>query len=157
MGGDAGLQISASHATDQHAKRGVLQRLAGSSKRVEYGWRDRERLYLPDQIAHFPERERNRQLYLWLVALAAAGGTPPGDWIQRSACQTRTLLHRFPGLQDRYHQLVESHLAQRPALDSLPQVDRPLEQMIRAVLLDPSTTPDPIASNHSAPQPVLLT
>jgi len=46
--------------------------VAGSGERVAQARRDDETLRLPPEIAAFPDRALNRDLYLWLAALAAS-------------------------------------------------------------------------------------
>ncbi|MDR2875579.1 MAG: nitric oxide reductase, partial [Methylobacillus sp.] len=71
LGGDAGLNLAAAPAVRHGARRRWMERIAGSGERVELAWRDEETLRLPEQIALFPERGLNRDLYLWLIALSA--------------------------------------------------------------------------------------
>ena len=47
LGGEAGLQIRNATETDLHARRTLLQRIAGIGKKTEYAWRDDETLRLP--------------------------------------------------------------------------------------------------------------
>ena len=49
-----------------------LARLAHSGEKVAQAARDEETLRLPAEIALFPERSLNRDLYLWLIAQGAA-------------------------------------------------------------------------------------
>ncbi|PND37558.1 VWA domain-containing protein [Paucibacter aquatile] len=93
-----------------------LQRLAGSGTRAALPRLDSETLALPPRIALFEQAELNRDLYLWLAALAAcfelsASGSWAGDNL--AACQLA--LQRCPGLRPRWLRLREAHLAQRRA------------------------------------------
>src|SRR5574340_1595406 len=71
IGGDAGLTLRAGTATPHGARRSWMERVAGIGDKVELAWRDDATLYLPAALDVFPERELNRELYLWLIALAA--------------------------------------------------------------------------------------
>jgi nitric oxide reductase NorD protein len=84
LGGDPGLGISAAPAVRHGARRRLLQRVAGSGEKVELSWRDGEVLRLPSQIDLFAEQALNRDLYFWLVALAAADTDNSQPWIIRN-------------------------------------------------------------------------
>ncbi|HRJ53165.1 MAG TPA: VWA domain-containing protein [Candidatus Thiothrix moscowensis] len=74
LGGDAGLQIRPSTAVESHAPRTLMQRIAGTGLKTQAAWRDADSLNLPDSIALFPQRELNRELYLWLTVLGSEAG-----------------------------------------------------------------------------------
>ncbi len=138
LGGSGGLRIEAATATTHHARRRWLQRVAGSGRQVELAWRDGETLRLPTAIACFPQQRLNRELYLWLAALAAVSPPAEGqDWLVDSQSSVRQLLQRFPGLRRRYLDLVDAHLALRPSPDELPAAEADAERAIRAALRDP--------------------
>ena len=71
FGGDPGLRVAAATSEEHGARRHWMQRLAGSNEKIAQGRRDAETLRLPPEIAAFPEKALNRDLYLWLAALAA--------------------------------------------------------------------------------------
>ena len=68
FGGDPGLNIAAATLESHGARRHWLQRIAGSGERIAQGRRDAETLRLPPEIAAFPEKALNRDLYYWLAA-----------------------------------------------------------------------------------------
>ncbi len=70
--------------------------------------RDAETLQLPAELALFPQRTLNRDLYLWLIALAAAHDEvdPAAHWRRQNQQGTLIALDRFPGLRSRYQRLV---------------------------------------------------
>ena len=112
LGGDGGLRVEAANATGHGARRSWLQRIAGSQRKVELSWRDDLALRLPAVIDWFPESALNRDLYLWLAALASQSGpAAAADWFARSQQQTQQVLQRYPGMQARYRRLVTAHLA----------------------------------------------
>ena len=84
LGGDAGLTLRAGSATAHGARRSWMERVAGIGEKVELAWRDDATLYLPAALEVFPEREQNRELYLWLIALAAHDVAPDAPWIVRN-------------------------------------------------------------------------
>ena len=142
LGGDAGLQIEAADATTNASVRSWLQRLAGTNTRTELAWRDERALRLPPRIACFDQPDLNRDLYLWLAALAAvfdqqADGSH--DWFQVNQQATQCVLLRFPGLGSRYRRLVRAHLAQRPDPAALAREDAAAECALRQALTDPGS------------------
>ncbi len=139
LGGDPGLGISAAPAVRHGARRRLLQRIAGSGEKVELSWRDGEVLRLPSQIDLFAEYALNRDLYFWLVALAAVDTDNNQPWIVRNQQATQSTLQRFPGLQSRYTRLVDALLATRIPLHKLPADEAAQEHAIRQALQQPGS------------------
>ena len=156
LGGDGGLRIEAANETASGARRTLLSRIAGSNRQVALAWRDEDTLRLPASIAWYAERDLNRQLYLWLAALATRAGSYPGDWLQQNAAATADLLAAHPGLAQRYRTLVDHHLLQRPDPERLPAGEAVQEVMIRQALLEPASVQGPLVRAGHAPQPVPL-
>ncbi|MEI7842419.1 MAG: VWA domain-containing protein [Gallionellaceae bacterium] len=154
-GGDSGLAVKSATATAHEARRSLLQRIAGSNLKTELTWLDGETLNLPSKIDHFPLRSLNRDLYLWLIALAAAEPNATLPWIKRNQQATLAVLARFPGLATRYARLVEATFAMRPLPQNLPAGEREQEEAIRAALRDPGSV-DKFPPARRAPQPVSL-
>ncbi|ATE59698.1 nitric oxide reductase activation protein NorD [Thauera sinica] len=175
LGGDPGLRVAAATADTHGARRKLLQRIAGSDERIARARMDIATLRLPPEIDAFPDASLNRDLYLWLAALAAshaAGGdgmdeeavgsadpAPPADLEcrlnQRAA---RRALRRWPGLAPRYRRLVEAAIAQRPSPERLPPAEAARERALREALRDPgSVAALPPVPEHAPPaMPVLL-
>lgn len=149
LGGDPGLNISATPPTRHGARRSIMQRLAGSDERIELSWRDGETLRLPEQISLFPERTLNRDLYFWLVALSAAKVDETLPWIVRNQMATLHTLMRFPGLLSRYERLVTGILSLRIDPAKLPADEAAQEHAIRQALQAPGS----IARLPSAKKP----
>ncbi|MFQ5644730.1 MAG: nitric oxide reductase activation protein NorD [Thiogranum sp.] len=156
LGGDGGLRIEVANETASGARRKLLSRIAGSDRQTALAWRDQDTLRLPASIAWYAERDLNRQLYLWLAALATRDGQHAGDWLQQNAAAASELLAAHPGLASRYHALVERHLQQRPDPDTLRADEAEQETMIRHALLDPVSVSGPLVNARVAPQPVPL-
>lgn len=154
-GGDGGLAVKSATATEHGAKRSLLQRIAGSNLKTELTWLDGETLNLPAMLDLFPQRCLNRDLYLWLIALAAAESDPAQPWIRRNQQATLHVLGRFPGLAPRYQRLVAAALSLRPNPRNLPQGEREQEEAIRAALLHPGSV-ERLPPARRAPQPVYL-
>ncbi len=157
LGGDGGLRVEVAEATRHGARRGVWQRIAGSGEKVELAWRDEEALHLPAAIACFAERELNRELYLWLAALAAAERRRSRHpWLLKNQALVQITLTHYPGLMGRYQRLVTAHIAQRDSgLRMLYQDEYDQEVAVRQALINPGSVPAlPVA--RSAPLPVPL-
>jgi len=120
LGGDAGLRVATAANITHGARRRLLQRIAGTNERTAHAALDMETLRLPPAIAVFPEPTFNRDLYVWLAALAAGAGpdalqaTSDEPWILRNQHATVLALTRYPGLTTRYQRLVAALLAERP-------------------------------------------
>lgn len=155
LGGDAGLTISAAPATRHGARRRLLQKIAGTGEKTELSWRDGEVLRLPSRIDLFPEKSLNRDLYFWLVALAAVEIDNRQPWIVRNQQATQATLAHFPGLANRYRRLVETTLILRPEPGALPPDEGAQEQAIRQALQQPgSVTELPPARRPFQPVPL---
>lgn len=156
LGGEPGLQVRAATETAHGARRRLLERIAGRGTHIELAWRDAETLRLPGRIAWFAERELNRELYLWLAALAACRPPAGDDWLQRNAGATAALLVRCPGLRPRYRRLMQAHIAQRPAPAGLRPEDAAREHAIRLALYAPAAPAGPLPAARTPPAPVPL-
>ena len=155
MGGDPGLAIQPASATEHHARRGLLQRIAGNSRKARLCWRDQLALHLPDSIDVFPEIALNRNLFTWLAALAATDDGHRGPWFERNQQLTVQTLHRFPGLSALYQRLVDAQLAIRPDIERLGNDEAAQENAIREALQAPGNNSDfPVA--RRPPFPVYL-
>ncbi|MCP3868488.1 MAG: VWA domain-containing protein [Gammaproteobacteria bacterium] len=156
LGGDGGLRVEAANATAHGAKRSWLQRIGGSNLKVELSWRDEQALRLPSVIDLFPKTELNRDLYLWLSALASQIGEARwSDWFVQSQYCTQQVLANYPGLEPRYRRLVTAHLEQRPDVTRSAPRQAEQEQAIRDALLEPGSR-DRLPPARHAPQPVVL-
>lgn len=158
LGGDPGLRVEAANETAHGARRRWLERIAGTGTHVELAWRDEETLRLPPRIAWFESPALNRDLYLWLAALAAGSDPCVGeaDWLRRNARATAETLARYPGLRPRYARLVAAHLAQRPDPEGLPGAEAAQERAIRAALQEPVAAAAPLPPASRPPWPVPL-
>ncbi|WP_232020218.1 nitric oxide reductase activation protein NorD [Sulfuriflexus mobilis] len=162
MGGDGGLKIASTPATEYGAQRTWLQRIAGTNKHVELAWRNESSLNLPACIDVFAKQELNHDLYLWLAALASADGgirQEQNDWINYNQWLSCKVLKRFPGLINRYQRLVEAQLALRPDVRNLTTDAAKLELAIQHALEHPGQAralPDLSKPPRYLPQPVFL-
>jgi len=139
LGGDAGLSVKGAAATEHGARRTLLERVAGSNLKTELTWLDEEILRLPTTIDILPSRALNRDLYLWLIALAAAKPDRRQHWFIRHQHATLAVFERFPGLEARYRRLLEPVFALRPDPSGLPADEAEQERALRAALEKPGS------------------
>ncbi|MBI4740799.1 MAG: nitric oxide reductase [Betaproteobacteria bacterium] len=158
LGGDPGLRVTPAGEAAHGARRLWLSRLAGSGDKSSHAARDAETLRLPPTIAHFPQRDLNRDLYFWLIALAAHD-PGAGSWLVRNQQAARAALARYPGLLPRYRRLAGATFAGRMAPDALPADEAAQERAIRAAIEEPGSVAGlPVLARRTArpPQPVLI-
>jgi nitric oxide reductase NorD protein len=161
FGGDAGLRVGGAAEVRHGAQRKWLSRLAGSDERVALASVSEEALRLPATIDCFSERELNRDLYIWLAALAGCDVAPGAPWLERNRAASHAALTRYPGLAARYRRLVAAHIATRISPEKLPPAEAAQERAICLALTNPGgsddSLQDPTAgaacqSGPSAPQ-----
>ena len=157
LGGEGGLRVENATDSEVHARRTVLQRIAGIGDKTQYAWRDEETLRLPESIALFPTRQLNLDLYLWLTALSVVdiSSDRSNDWISRNQYRTLQTLKIWPGLKGRYQKLLEAHLLQRPETNELATDEASQEMAIRSALLN-SAEKVKLEYAKRPPQPVPL-
>ena len=159
FGGDPGLKVAAATTETHTAHRRLMQRIAGSGDKVTLARLDAETLRLPPEIAVFPDTSLNRDLYLWLAALAACDETPQLPWHLRNQQATLNTLLHFPGLRPRYERLLEAHLALRVAPEAMRDDEAMQEQALRQALREPGSMkllPPLFHRESRPPQPIPL-
>lgn len=155
FGGDGGLKIEAARPEEHGARRGWLQRLAGSGKHAALAWRDEATLRLPAELDWYPRRELNRDLYFWLAALAAIEPRENDDWFRANQQRTLAVLKQFPGLRARYQRLLAAELARRPDPATLPAAEARQEAALQRALKQPGSVALLPGCEHP-PQPLYL-
>ncbi|MBL8451976.1 MAG: nitric oxide reductase, partial [Zoogloea sp.] len=158
LGGDAGLRVAPAAELEHGARRNWLARLAHTGEKVAQAARDEETLRLPAEIALFPERSLNRDLYLWLIAQGAAlpaGGLSADTWIAANQQASAATLEAFPGFAARYRRLVAAVLAERPDPGRLPADEAAAERAIRQALDEPGSVAA-LPAARRPPTPVAL-
>lgn len=156
LGGDDGLEISATSETEHGARRTMLQRLAGSSQKIELAWRDSQALRLPAIIDYFPSSQLNRDLYVWLAALAVGDTEIEEPWFTLNQRLTRHTLRTYPGIRARYQRLAEAHIEQRARLcKPIGEDEAAQERAIISALADPGSV-DRLPPAKRPPLPVPL-
>jgi len=154
LGGEGGLRVENATDSDVHARRSILQHIAGVGDKTQYAWRDEETLRLPEKIALFPSKQLNLDLYLWLTAISVVSADE-GDWISRNQSRTQKTLEYWPGLKSRYLNLLEAHLQQRPNPNDLTDGEAKQELAIRTALQNSASTLS-LEYAKRPPQPVVL-
>ncbi|MDN5870148.1 MAG: VWA domain-containing protein [Nitrococcus sp.] len=158
LGGDAGLRVAPAPERAVRARRHWLKRIAGTGRRHALAWRDAETLRLPERIGLFADAALNRDLYIWLVALASRGWpTSLSDWFVTNQRLTREALAALPGLRPRYRRLVAAVLPRRQDPKDLPAAEQRRELAIQNALRQPGCHDElPSAPGEPAPVPLWL-
>ena len=158
LSGDSGLTIKASTERSINTWRPLAQRLAGTGRRHALAWRETDALRVPESLAVFPDKSMNRDLYLWLAAMASlADSDASGDWLQTNQQLVLRTLAAYPGLTGLYQRLAECLVDIRRAQRTLPAVQATREAALQAALLTPgSQSALPAAPGEPAPVPLWL-
>jgi len=136
-GGAPGIRVVPAAQARIGGPRSWLQRIAGSGMRAAVSRLDGETLALPPVIAVFDDASLNRDLYLWLAALAAVH-VPGSDWVAGNRDATALALQRCPGLVPKWQRLLRAHLAQRPSPANLKGPAALAEATVQSALGDSS-------------------
>jgi nitric oxide reductase NorD protein len=150
IGGGHGVRVVPAGESRAGGPRGWLQRIAGSGRRAATAQLDADTLALPPVIAVFDDKALNRDLYLWLAALAASHAGH-GGWIAANIEATEQVLLRCPGLRTRWQRLRAAHLAQRPDPATLRGAAAQAEAAVQAALRGERASTEDIAADAVAP------
>lgn len=112
-GGAPAVRIASSTEQAVGGRRRWLQKMAGSGQRAERARLGDDALALPTRIAVFSQPALNRDLYLWLAALAAHWPEGEPGWLAANARATAEALRALPGLRARHAALLAAQLALR--------------------------------------------
>ena len=154
LGGDGSLSVAQTDESEYTSERSFLKRIARSSEKYEFAWIDENSLRLPKVIDYFPTKALNKDLYLWLAALASIS-KQSDSWIVDNQQRTKLALGAFPGLNRLYQRLLDAHLKQRPALDKISKAEQKTENMILQALKDPGSITT-LPNSKYMPRPVTL-
>lgn len=156
LGGDPGVEIRSAARARHGARRGLLQRIAGTGTRLPLASLDHATLELPGFCACFPEADLNARLLLWLAGMAAVY-RGRGHWLQDNVRAARTLLQRLPGLRPAWNALCAAHLDQRPDPERLPPDEAANERLLRRALLQLEADAEPHPARYPPwPVPMFL-
>src|SRR5690606_33622808 len=140
-----------------NAWRPLAHRLAGSGRRHALAWREADALRVPEALAVFPQPELNRDLYLWLTAMASqSAACPEGDWLHSNQQLILRTLAAYPGLNDTYYRLAQQ-LVELRRTRRLPPAQSARESALQCALLSPGSQPAlPAAPGEPSPVPLSL-
>lgn len=157
LGGDPALSVRPSTERKLHPPRAFLQKIAGTGLNHALAWREADNVRLPDTLAVFPTKQANRDLYLWLVALASdAPEASDKNWLNLNQRLVSATLVRYPGLAMLYQRLAE-HLVALRREQPLRGVQARREACIQAELLRPGSQQAlPAAPGDPLPVPLWL-
>ncbi|RTL58125.1 MAG: nitric oxide reductase [Rhodocyclaceae bacterium] len=139
LGGDPGLRVQQAVAERHGAHRSLLQKVAGTGFKAQQASVNGDQLRLPERIALFLEARLNRDLYIWLAALAAHDVPSDEAWIVRNQRATVVALDRYPGLTSRYQSLVAATLSLRREPAAMPADEAAQERAVREALQTPGS------------------
>ena len=160
FGGEPGVRIVPARGRAATHRLGLRQRIGLGEERLAQALRTPDSLQLPAEIALFPERSLNRDLYVWLAAAMSA--VPPApiaaldplrrDLAMIAAARTlvSTVLGSLPGLVPTYRRLAEATLAGRRR-KGLPATEAKVEALICALLQGDKIDLSPAAWSAAAP------
>lgn len=155
LGGSPAKRVEAAAPRDYIVRRSFLQKISGSHHQLSLAWQDETSLRLPESIAVFPSKRLNKNLYLWLAALAAQSDEKFNHWAKDNQTRVLNVLQRYPSLNKRYYEMLDSLLQLRPAVDTLPLDHQALENSVIQALKKPGSVTDFPMANY-APQAVYL-
>lgn len=152
FGGDVAVQIAPARARTSGHRLGLRQRMALGEEKLAHPLRDEATLMLPPEIALFPDRALNYDLYVWLTGYMAVMPIDldglPDDPLRRDlasldvAAETaKKACELFPGLQDRYARLCDAVIAARPKRP-LNRLEQLVEERILSLLRQGARLPD---------------
>jgi nitric oxide reductase NorD protein len=157
IGGEKSLNIDSTSAIRHGAYQGFLQKISATGQKAELAHFGREQLYLPSELAYFNDKQLNKDLYIWLTAIASIDkNESQQQWIVQNQINTQKILKHWPGLTSKYNQIVEAHITQRLPIDKLPVDLHATETLILETLRNPWHEIISIPSSRFKPQPVVL-
>ena len=146
LGGDPAVEIRPAALAASGHRIALRRRLGTPRERVARAAFDGAALRLPPEIAAFPDRAANGNLYLWLTAAAVHAPAPaPPDpdplradlaAIGAAEAMTEATLADAPGLRGLHAGLAHAALAARPSA-ALPPTEAAVEAVIRHLLGGP--------------------
>lgn len=163
FGGEGAVQIAPARGRTSTHRLRLRQRMGlGEEKLVQPG-RDHATLMLPGEIALFPDRGLNLDLYVWLAAAMAVmplDAVTHDDPLQRdlailarAEATATAVLAAFPGLARRYKRLCTA-TAEARSRRPLPSIERHVENRVLSLLRKGAGLADdtlPVIFPHRAP------
>lgn len=160
FGGEPGVRIVPARGRAATHRLRLRQRVGLGEERLVQALRTPDSLQLPAEIALFPERSLNRDLYVWLAAAMSAVPPAPVEHIDplrrdlaliaAARALVRTVLDNFAGLVPVYRRLAAATLASRRR-EGLPATEAKVEALICALLRGDEVDPSPAVWSAAAP------
>ncbi len=155
LGGEAIKRVEAASARDYIVRRSFLQKIAGENQQISLAWQDEESLRLPETLAVFPDKDLNRDLYIWLAILAAQHNGKFKHWAIDNQQLVVDVLTKYPSLKPRYQRLAQAFVSTRADHSKLPKEEQAMEQAIAQAIQSPGSIQQFPTVNY-APQAVYL-
>jgi len=155
LGGSPATRVEAAIPRDYYAHRKLLDKISGTKQQISLAWQDETSLRLPQSIAIFQTQRLNKELYLWLAALAAHSPSQFSHWARDNQAVVAKLLAKFPALRPRYQRLATAILKQRIPVEALPKSLKSLEQAVIQAIMHPENIIEFPVANY-APQAIYL-
>ncbi|WP_018426698.1 nitric oxide reductase activation protein NorD [Hoeflea sp. 108] len=151
FGGEGAIQIATLRGKTSGHRLGWRQRMGLGEEKLAQPARDGWSLMLPAVIDLFPDRQLNRDLYVWLSAYMALMPLDPVldvdpllrdlAVLRRAEATVASVMQVFPGLGRRYRRLAEATLAARHR-GPLPSVEAHVERRVTSLLRRHAGLPD---------------
>lgn len=156
LGGQRAIRLDAAIPRQLGQDRTRLQKIAGTNKAIPAASLEHDCLRLPGQLAAFPNKSLNEELYYWLSALAANNTeqTTNGDWLTQNIKAVRNVLSNYPGLRQRYYKLVEAYLTEQSKHKASNKQEKKCVAIIQQALRHPFAVhdwPEEIPVRQSVP------
>lgn len=150
FGGDPSLQLGPAHSTTAGHRLRFRQLVGLGEEKIAIASKNDVAALVPPVVDLFPDRHRNRDLYVWLAAYMAVmpnQSASLADPLQRDILSLEYALQNvgralsaFPGLTLHYHALCSAVLILR-SRGALPPVERLVESRIIAMLSEGAGLP----------------
>jgi len=155
LGGEAIKRVEAASARDYIVRRSFLQKISGENQQISLAWQDEESLRLPESLAVFPNKDLNRDLYIWLAVLAAHHSGNFTHWAIDNQKLVVDVLAKYPSLLPRYQRLAQAFITTRADHSKRPEDEQQMELSIIAAIKTPGAVKFFPQVNY-APQAVYL-
>jgi nitric oxide reductase NorD protein len=143
FGGERAVQLVPARGKASAHRLKLRQRMGLGEEKLIHPARDEASLMLPPVLDLMPQRNLNRDLYLWLAAVMARMDLSPIHEIdplrrdlallEQAARRVEDVLEAFPGLKSRYQNLCLSLIEQRQR-GKLPRIEQMVENRIGDLL-----------------------
>ena len=123
FGGGGAVSIAATGREPSAHRPGWRERLGSFGDRIPHAYRQGDRVRLSEAVDLFPDRQLNRDLYLWLAAYFAMASSVPAPacafrrdvaFLRQAWSTSAEVCARLPGLRPVYADLCRQLLVRRP-------------------------------------------